>query len=143
MDICADSPMQRVIIENKVFSGLNGLRKEDEKTQLSTYHKWGTEDYEASGGTKKTREEPLCFVAVPDFRKDIILNEIRREDPLMENVYQIITYGQIADFIEKRKSRFKNYPYQMVLDQIIQAFRNYSLSERDKYAGMFLEATVK
>lgn len=139
MDICADSPKQRVVIENKVFSGLNGLKKEDEKSQLSTYYKWGIEPCMANG-TK--RNDPLCFLVVPDFEKDIILNEIQINDPSMENVYQIITFGKVAEFIEKNRNRFRGYTYKKILDQIIKAFKNYSMSEQDKYADMFLEATM-
>lgn len=40
MDVCAESRSQRVIIENKVYSGLNGVRPADNTTQLSTYYSW-------------------------------------------------------------------------------------------------------
>ncbi len=83
MDVCAESDNQRVIIENKINSGLNGVRPEENSTQLSTYYEWGTE--------KPT--SPLCFVAVPDNRMSEIQREIEEQDPTMIDVYQIITYG--------------------------------------------------
>ncbi len=135
MDVCAESENQRVIIENKINSGLNGLRPVDNTTQLTTYYNWG----------KEKLTEPLCFVVVPNYRKSEILREIRQKDPAMENVYCIKTYGDIAQFIEE-ENRSGNIPttyvYYSLVPQIIEAFRNLSYSTKeDLYARMFLEAT--
>lgn len=134
MDICAESDSQRVIIENKINSGLNGLRPADNTTQLSTYYTWGTE--------KKTK--PLCFVVAPDHRIDEIKREIHNKDPRMANIYTIIPYSEIADFIEDQyKSSFipSTYSHYSLMPQIIDAFRNLSLPKEDLYARMFLDAT--
>lgn len=134
MDVCAESDNQRVIIENKINSGLNGVRTEKNSTQLSTYYEWGT---------KKTTS-PLCFVAVPDNRMSEIQREIEEQDPTMINVYQIITYGEIAEFI---KYEFDNncipetYAHYSLVPQIINAFKRHALSKEDNYARMFLDAT--
>ena len=135
MDVCADSENQRVIIENKVYSGLNGLKPADNKTQLSTYYEWG----------KVKPLEPLCFVVAPNFRVSEIKKEIHSLDTKMEPVYIVKTYGDIADFIEEE---YKNgnipssYIYYSLVPQIINAFRNYSYTTReDLYARKFLEAT--
>ena len=135
MDVCAESANQRVIIENKINSGLNGLRPVDNTTQLATYYNWG----------KEKSTEPLCFVVVPDYRKSEISREIRKKDPEMENIYCVITYGEIARFIEE-ENRFGNIPptyvYYALVSQIIEAFKNLSyLTKEDLYARMFLEAT--
>lgn len=135
MDVCAESENQRVIIENKINSGLNGLRPVDNTTQLTTYYKWGKEK-----GT-----EPLCFVVAPNYRASEILREIRQKDPTMENIYCVKTYGDIARFIEE-ESRSGNIPttyvYYSLVPQIIDAFKNLSYSTKaDLYARMFLEAT--
>ncbi len=134
MDVCAESDNQRVIIENKINSGLNGVRPEENSTQLSTYYEWGTQ--------KPT--SPLCFVALPENRMSEIRREIEEEDPTMINVYQIIPYGEIAEFI---KYEFDNncipetYAYYSLVPQIINAFKRHSLSKEDMYARMFLDAT--
>lgn len=134
MDVCAESDNQRVIIENKINSGLNGVRPEENSTQLSTYYEWGTEK----------PISPLCFVAVPDNRMSEIQREIEEQDPTMIDVYQIITYGEIAEFI---KYEFDNncipetYAHYSLVPQIINAFKRHSLSKEDKYARMFLDAT--
>ena len=135
MDICAESNSQRVIIENKINSGLNGLRPADNTTQLSTYYSWGE---------KGKQTEPLCFVVAPDYRKAEIEKEIKKEDPNMANIYKIIPYSEIAGFIEDQyKSSFipSTYSHYSLMPQIIDAFRNLSVPKEDLYARMFLDAT--
>lgn len=134
MDICAESDNQRVIIENKINSGLNGLRPADNTTQLSIYYRWG----------KEKPTEPLCFVVAPDYRKAEIEKEIKKEDPNMANIYKIIPYSEIAGFIEDQyKSSFipSTYSHYSLMPQIIDAFRNLSVPKEDLYARMFLDAT--
>lgn len=135
MDVCAESENQRIIIENKVYSGLNGLKPVDNKTQLSTYYDWG----------KIKKIDPLCFVVAPNFRLGDIKTEISNLDPLMKPVYLVKTYGDIADFIEKEYSEGnipQDYTYYSLIPQIINAFKNFSYSTKeDLYARKFLEAT--
>lgn len=134
MDICAESDNQRVIIENKINSGLNGLRPADNTTQLSIYYRWG----------KEKPTDPLCFVVAPNCRKAEIEREIKKEDPNMANIYKIIPYSEIADFIE-HEYQYKyipnTYSHYLLVQQIIDAFRNLSVPKEDLYARMFLDAT--
>lgn len=135
MDICAESDRQKVIIENKINSGLNGLKPKDNESQLSTYYKWAKEDKVI---------EPLCFVVVPDSRKTELSNEIRIKDPKMETIYTIVTYKQISEFLGENKGKMKNYQYEKYIDDIALAFSNLSkLTKEDLYARMFVEETLK
>ena len=138
MDVCAESRSQRVIIENKVYSGLNGVRPADNTTQLSTYYSWGIDG---------KVEEPLCFVVAPDFKINEIKREIYEKDNNMLEIYQINTYGDIADFIEEEYSNgniLVSYAYYGLIPQIINTFRNLSYSTKeDLYAKRFLNATYK
>lgn len=133
MDICAESEKQRVIIENKVNSGLNGIRPIDHKTQLSAYYQWGTEKC----------VEPLCFIVAPNSRLAEIKKEIKKMDPCMEDIYQIISYGEIGEFLEDEKENIPVlYEYYDLLPQIIDSFNNLAyLTKEDLYARMFLNAT--
>lgn len=135
IDVCAESNNQRVIIENKIYSGLNGLKPADSKSQLSTYYHWG----------KDKDMEPLCMVVAPNFRIPEIKREMKEKDPSMVNVYLVKTYGDIADFIydEFENNTIPNsYAYYDLLPQIINAFRNLSYSTKeDLYARMFLDAS--
>lgn len=134
MDVCGESDKQRIIIENKVYSGLNGIR-EDETTQLSTYHKWGIQK----------EMPPLCFVVAPNFRVSEIKREIELLDPKMADVYLVKSYGDIANFIEdeyKNGEIPESYAYYSLIQQIIDGFKNYAYTTKeDLYARMFLDAT--
>lgn len=135
MDVCAESNNQRVIIENKINSGLNGLKPADNTTQLTTYYNWG----------KEKTTEPLCFVVAPNYRCSEISREIQQKDPAMENIYLVKTYGDIAMFIKDEYDNGKipiTYAYYSLVPQIIDAFNNLSYSTKeDLYARMFLDAT--
>ncbi len=135
IDICAESEYQRVIIENKINSGLNGINPKDNISQLTTYYKWGHEKV----------AEPLCFIVAPDYRKLEIEREIHELDQDMENVYSVKTYGDIASFLSdeyKKENIPRTYAYYQLIPEIIKAFKNLSYSTKeDLYARMFLDAT--
>lgn len=135
MDISGESKTQNVIMENKIDSGLNGLDEKAHTSQLSTYYyKWGKVE---------GKEEPLCFITAPDYRKAEIEAEINKFDSGMENIYKIVTYGEIADFIEKNKTLFEDDKLiSLLYNQIVNAFRKWSYKSReDLYADLFLKAT--
>ena len=134
MDISGESKTQNVIIENKIDSGLNGLDEKAQTSQLSTYYyKWGKVE---------EKEEPLCFITAPDYRKAEIDAEIKEFDPSMNNIYKIVTYGEIADFIEKNKMLFGDKLILDLYNQIVDAFRKWSYKSREElYADLFLKAT--
>ena len=134
LDICAEGNSQRIIIENKINSGLNGLRPADNTTQLSTYYNWGIE--------KPTH--PLCFVVAPNYRCSEIKREIQEKDQKMESIYIVKTYSEIAEFLYdeyKAGAISCDYAYYSLIPQIIDAFKNLSLTKEEIYARMFLEAT--
>lgn len=139
MDVCAESDKQRVVIENKVYSGLNGIRPADNETQLSTYYKWGTEKSML----------PLCFVTLPNSRKNEVKWEIEEFDKNsgknMAKVYRCVTYSEIANFIKDNANDIpQDYVYSALISQIIDAFNNLGEDNKEAlYARMFLAATNK
>lgn len=138
MDVCADildrsgKSIQRVIIENKIDSPLNGVNKDDKITQLDTYYnQWG----------KLSSTEPLCFVVAPTRRIDEIKREIEKNDEgkdseeMMGNRYFLVTYGEIAEFVEQFKDRIpENEISDSFVNEIIRAFKAHSLGSEDYYA---------
>lgn len=135
MDICGDSEKQRVVIENKINSGLNGLKPRDSETQLTKYYRWAKED---------KRDEPLCFIIVPDARKRELENEIEKRDPQMKSIYLIVTYKNVSEFLEKNKINLKDYLYERYVDDMIMSFSNLSkLTKENIYVQMFTEETLK
>ena len=142
MDICAESAVQRIVIENKLFSGLNGIKK-DETTQLNQYYNWG----------KETEMEPICFLVVPDFRifrsytgrlGEIEL-EIEKYDPAMLGKYIIVSYRNISEFIKNNKTKFDDsFIFFDYLDDIIAAFDNYAYSSKSEYVqAMFRQRIME
>ena len=136
MDICAIGNQQKIIIENKVFSGLNGKKPENNFTQLSTYFKWGKSEVKYS---------PICFITAPDFRINDIKNDILLNDKDMINIYKFIPYSSVASFIEELREKGKidqSYEYYFLIDQIINSFYNLSYKNKEElYAKMFFDAT--
>lgn len=131
LDICAVSESQRIIIENKLFSGLNGI-KQDSSSQLSVYYNWGLE----------AKLAPICFIAAPDYRVFMyhsnrlgeIEREIKRYDPEMSGKFILVSYGQIKSFIEDNRSCFsEDYEYYRYIDDIICAFDRYSYPSKSEY----------
>ena len=134
MDVCASSGDQKIIIENKINSGLNGVKR-DQTAQLTTYYNWGKEH---------TSIDPLCFLTFPDIYEDKILKDIRLHDPQMENIFNRVTYGQIAEFLSDHKQDIpSSYEYIDYIDDIIQAFKNLSYKTKENYyAQKFYQATL-
>ena len=134
MDISGETNNQRIIIENKIFSGLNGL-EDDGRTQLDAYYRWG----------KEYKMEPLCFITVPDTRLLIVKNELKTRGTDMEEFYKFVTYGEIVSFLEKNNGAFKDWYYKdhELLSQAISAFRKHSYSELQHYAMLFNEQIDK
>ncbi|MCU4116919.1 PD-(D/E)XK nuclease family protein [Mycoplasma zalophi] len=137
LDIYAKGLKQNIIIENKIRSGLNGIKSEDKITQLSTYYKWANK--------ADSEYDPLFFIIAPNFRILEIENEIEKLDPEMKNIYKIISYKEIADFIENEynnKTLDKTYEFYNLIPQIIIAFNNLTHeTKEDQYATMFLNST--
>lgn len=131
MDICAVSENQRIIIVNKMFSELNGI-KQDASSQFSTYYKWCLE----------SKKDPICFITAPDYRIFMshsnrlgrIEREIKKYDPEMFGKFILVSYGDIKSFIEDNRSRLsENYEYYRYINDIICAFDRYSYISKSEY----------
>ncbi len=141
MDICADNGYQRIVIENKLESGLNGINKADSSSQLSKYYDWAG-DVEMS---------QICFITAPDYRISSshsvrlgqLAREIRTYDPQMLDKYILISYGEICDFLEENKEDIpENYEYYRYLDDIIVAFRRHSYPTKSEYYRSLLQERI-
>ena len=125
---------QRVVIENKVFSGLNGYHKDDE-TQLSKYYNWACEK----------SLKPLCFITVPDHRIDEIEAEIKVKDSKMANNYKIIGYSEIVEFLKENINTLKSdYDFAKYADDFIYIFNYHAYkSKQEYYNNLFLNAIIE
>lgn len=130
-DICAYTDNQRVVIENKVFSGLNGIDKSNKATQLTVYHNWASQP---------TNLNPICFISCPDFRKSEIYDEI---EPTMKGKYEFVEYSEISKFLDKlsKSNHFNGFPFETYVQDIIDAFDKFGYQSKSKlFEQFFLEA---
>ena len=113
IDIFAENKDCVVIIVNKINSGLNGTYVTDgkKKSQLSTYY------------NKYKDKNTLCFIMCPDFKKNELIEEIKKEDPEMENVYDFILYSKVKEFL--KKENWDNYSHKDIIDGIINVLDYY------------------
>ena len=133
-DVCAYTSKQKIVIENKIFSGLNGVNKDNKTTQLTIYHNWATQD---------TTMDPLCFITCPDYRKQEI--ELEIEAP-MKGVYTFVGYSEVSLFIEelKKKNHFSGYVYEKYISDIVSSFARFGYKNKSElFEQLFIEEIRK
>lgn len=135
-DVCALSENQRIVIENKVFSGLNGVSCSNgsRRTQLSVYYEWADK-----------KNNPICFIACPGFREDDIKNEMALE-PGIESKYIFVSYKQISEFIEKLDEMggyFDGFPFKNYIKDIISAFGRFDYKTKTSLFEQFFVEAIK
>ena len=135
IDISADNRNQKIIIENKIYSGLNGVHKEDKISQLSIYYNWGRED---------VPQNPCCFITCPNFKIKEIEFEINDKDKNMLQYYNIIGYDEISEFIDENLALLKqDYTYKNYTDEFKNIFKNFGYNSKfDFFENMFLDAIL-
>lgn len=134
IDIFASSNIYDVIIENKIHSGLNGIKKEDSCTQLKIYY-----DYIS----KQRQKKPICFILIPNYKKEDILEEINKSDKKMKNIFRVITYKEIYIFLEKcikQQILDSQYIYFRYLNDLLLGIKKHSLTSKELYTNLFCEA---
>lgn len=137
MDICAEfeinGVIHRIVLENKVDSGLNGKGGAENQTQLTQYYNWAKEN----GAT------PHCFILVPGYHKDFLLDEIETYDKVMMNNYKIIEYHDITKFIEVHQSDIEsNKDYGKFYGDIFELFGRLSLDRLSFFEYLFIQAIL-
>ena len=137
MDICAEfeisGVIHRIVLENKVDSGLNGKGGAENQTQLNQYYKWASERGVSSH----------CFILVPNYRKNHLEEEIRSYDPAMMTQYTIIKYSDIFDFIREPRRDIKSHKdYGKFYVDILELFGRLSLDRLSLFEYLFIQAIV-
>lgn len=98
MDLFAISKDKAIIIENKIQSGLNGIDKEEETTQLGKYVNDIIKDYEIKAN------EIYGMIFVPDYNFEFLTREIQElEKEEIVNNYNIIKYSELFEFFNKKE----------------------------------------
>ena len=157
MDICAESEDQRIVIENKVHSGLNGFevieedidRKNDNevienednsKTQLAKYFIWANVKNDQNGNFN-----PVCFITCPDYHRSEIENEIKAKDTSMISKYILVKYSQIVEFIiDNINDIDEDYEFFDYKNDLVEIFKKHSQeSKKEKITTDFKLAINK
>lgn len=137
IDLYASSNKYHVIIENKIHSGLNGIKKFDTCSQLKTYYQYIY---------KKTEKEPICFIATPNYKIEQIKMEIKKYDPKMIDIFNILPYKELSLFIKKMVDNNildKNFSYYKYVNDVIDSLNKHSYTLKETYSLMFYNALNK
>lgn len=144
MDISASTSLeneqkQRVVIENKVLSDINGVKEVNgnKTSQLDEYYKWAKPD--------GSFLEPICIIVGPNYRASEISAEAKQVSPNVANKYIFVSYKDIASFIEKNKDEYENggFIYSNYINDVVSIFRNFAASNRTEFfENLFLMAII-
>lgn len=94
IDICISSDTDIIVIENKIRSGINGVDKKSEGSQLKKYYS------SISAKAKKEAKKPHFFIFAPDYSK-IDLTKYENGE-----AYSIIRYSEIYRFFISETETF-------------------------------------
>ena len=133
MDIFAISEKRAIIIENKILSGLNGVDKDEETTQLGKYVKDIEKEYEIE------QNEIYGMIFVPDYNFEFLNKEIRElEQQEILKYYKIIRYSELYEFFSKKEVRKilkDDLYYSGYYDDFLRCIRNHTfnnINEKNK-----------
>ncbi len=133
MDIFAISEKRAIIIENKILSGLNGVDKVEETTQLGKYVKDIEREYEIK------QNEIYGMIFVPDYNIEFLNKEIKDlEQQEILKYYKIIPYSELYEFFNKKEIRKilkDDLYYNFYYDDFLRCIKNHtfnSINEKNK-----------
>lgn len=126
MDIFAIGETNAIIIENKVKSGLNGIDKEKEITQLGKYVKDINKEY------KKNKIFGLIFA--PDYNISIIEKQIKElEKKEIIKSYRLISYSDLMKFFEENRNIVReDLYYSNYYEDFLRCLRNHTYQDIDE-----------
>ncbi|MBQ8708713.1 MAG: PD-(D/E)XK nuclease family protein [Succinivibrionaceae bacterium] len=116
IDIWLESENMVIVIENKIDSGLNGIKKTNDgfTTQLENYYNYANQ--------KKNNRDLYCFIIKPDYSTLSTSNKY----------WKIINYSSIFDFFTKisQDQNFKELPY---IQEFIKALKPLAQTRKTDY----------
>ncbi len=130
IDLYTESENYRLIIENKIDSGINDLKDSDGKNvdQLNRYY-----DHFSNLDHKSNQ----YILLVPEYRIDDIKKELELLPNDMSNYWQIVGYSFICDFIRNNEEIIRDTRYGKYYDDILLLCIRQSL-EKDELFNLKL-----
>lgn len=98
-----------LVIENKIKSDINSIEGDCDGMQLCRYYnyaKWmvSSENKNSSDQNKQT----YFFILSPEYNKPNLKEQVEGELPRMSDIYTIITYSDLYNYLEKQKDVFSD-----------------------------------
>lgn len=98
-----------LVIENKIKSDINSVEGDCDGMQLCRYYnyaKWmvSSENKNSSDQNKQT----YFFILSPEYNKPNLKEQVEGELPRMSDIYTIITYSDLYNYLEKQKDVFSD-----------------------------------
>ena len=98
-----------LVIENKIKSDINSIEGDCDGMQLRRYYnyaKWmvSSENKNSSDQNKQT----YFFILSPEYNKPNLKEQVEGELPRMSDIYTIITYSDLYNYLEKQKDVFSD-----------------------------------
>lgn len=142
IDIIAESEKARVVIENKIDSGINYHAEKSEdpeekkvpEDQLNRYYRYFKN---LKGSAKK---ETLYLVLAPKYSRDEIELEIKGLGNDVGHNWQIIDYDAVFNFVNEHKEDLKSFKFNKYIEDALLLFKRMSF-DRQKLAGLKLTKT--
>lgn len=135
MDILAEGKNNIVIIENKIKSGLNGIDKEKNISQLDTYFNDAIQEYQEKG--MSIPKNIYGFIFVPDYCKE----KIEQEKKIYKSgeKFIVITYSNLLEFFLESKNEFMKDIYFKYYDDFLFSLKKHTYKSYDEKTKIDME----
>lgn len=135
IDLWIDSEKDIIIIENKIHSGLNGIDKEKELSQLDTYYQYAI--------LNQNNRNIYAFIFVPNYNEEKIKKEKEKINKTNSKnyggKYKIITYGELYEFFKSFKKETK-YIEDKYYDDFLNAISKHKYMPSEEMERRFVLA---
>lgn len=133
IDIIAESPKARVIIENKIDSGINFIvdKKGNRIDQLNRYFAY----FDKCKATDD--RDTLYIVLTPKYRKEEVALEIQCLPNEMSKRWNVIDYSDLFGFMHGQEKELVGFKYKKYISDILLLFKRMSFDRRE-LAGLKL-----
>jgi hypothetical protein len=126
MDIFAEGENNIIIIENKIKSGLNGINKENNTSQLNKYFEDAFKKAsEKSKKDNKKIKKITGFIFVPNYNEERIKSEISEYKKVN---FKIITYKELYNFFKENEKEINGDVYYKYYSDFLNALNNQTYS---------------
>lgn len=132
VDLYTESDNCRLVIENKIESGINYVTKNKEAIdQLNRYYSFFTSE------RKKDKKSNIFVILAPEYNHEDILTELKNLPNKMNKHWLLMGYSDIYDFIKENKEIIVNTKYGKYYNDLLLLSKRQSFNV-DKIAQLKL-----